>query len=277
MTTLARPQTLTSQCMAEAAGTFLLVFLGVGAVHAAVLTESQSGVWQVAVVWAIAIAIAIHATGAVSGAHINPAITAAFAVFGGFPARKVVPYWGAQLAGAFAAAALLHLLFGGFLADFEEARGIVRGAPGSELSAMCYGEYFPNPSLGAAAAAVGEGRAFLAEMAGTAVLAFVVFAVSDRANASAPGGATGPAIIGLTVAALISVIAPITQAGFNPARDFGPRLFAFLAGWGEVAIPGPRGGFLTVYVLGPIGGALLGAGAYRFLVRPGLASGDART
>ena len=69
--------------------------------------------------------------------------------------------------------------------------------------------------------------------------------------------------IGLTVAALISVIAPLTQACFNPARDFGPRLFAFLAGWGPIALPGPRGlGFLTVYIVAPLIGASLGGGFY---------------
>jgi glycerol uptake facilitator protein len=75
--------------------------------------------------------------------------------------------------------------------------------------------------------------------------------------------------IGLTVAALISVIAPLTQACFNPARDFGPRLFAALAGWGSVALPGPRGaGFLTVYIIAPILGAITGSGLYVHVVRP---------
>ena len=81
--------------------------------------------------------------------------------------------------------------------------------------------------------------------------------------------------IGLTVAALISVIAPLTQACFNPARDFGPRLFAFLAGWGPIALPGPRGtGFLTVYILAPILGAILGSGLYVHVLGPANASGD---
>jgi glycerol uptake facilitator protein len=77
-------------------------------------------------------------------------------------------------------------------------------------------------------------------------------------------------LIGLVVAIIVSVIAPLTQAGLNPARDFGPRFFAWLMGWGSVAIPGPRGGFFTVYILAPILGALLGALAYRVAVRPGL-------
>jgi glycerol uptake facilitator protein len=80
-----------------------------------------------------------------------------------------------------------------------------------------------------------------------------------------------PLFIGLTISMLISVIAPLTQAGFNPARDFGPRLFAFFAGWGKEAIPGPNGiGFLTVYILAPCCGSLLGGTIYDWAIRPAL-------
>jgi glycerol uptake facilitator protein len=71
-----------------------------------------------------------------------------------------------------------------------------------------------------------------------------------------------PIFIGLTVAAVISVLAPLTQVGLNPARDFGPRLVAYFLGWGEVAIPGPSGGFFTVYILSPCLGAVVGARLY---------------
>ena len=75
------------------------------------------------------------------------------------------------------------------------------------------------------------------------------------------------AVIGLGVAAIISVVAPLTQAGLNPARDFGPRLVAYFLGWGEIAIPGPRNGFFTVYIVAPIVGALIGGGIYRLIAR----------
>jgi len=260
------PPALSSACVAEALGTFLLVFLGTGSVHAAVLTGAQQGVWQVAVVWAIAVALAIYATAAISGAHLNPAMTMAFAAFGGFPWKRVVPYAAAQLAGAVAAAALLSVIFAPQMGAFERAAGIERGAAGSERSAMCYGEYFPNPGTGVDAAAwarVPETSAILAELSGTAVLAFVIFALTERRNASAPGAALTPAAIGFTVAALISLFAPLTQAGFNPARDFGPRLVAYALGWGAIAIPGPRGGFFSVYIAAPIAGALLGTALFR--------------
>ena len=78
-------------------------------------------------------------------------------------------------------------------------------------------------------------------------------------------------IIGLTVASLISIIAPLTQCCLNPARDFGPRLFAYFAGWGSIALPGPRGlGFLTVYIVSPIVGATLGIGLFQKVLRPAI-------
>jgi glycerol uptake facilitator protein len=265
---------LVRECLGEAIGTYILVFFGVGSVHTAVLTGAQQGVWQVAVVWGVAISLVIYATSAVCGAHINPAMTVAFAAYRGFPTRKIAPYVLSQLAGGLAGAATLYGLFHNLIARFEAAHTIVRGQPGSELSAMCYGQYFPNPcAVGItpeAFVAVTPLQAMLAEGIGTAFLAFFVFAVTDRRNPNRPHGTAVALFIGLTVSICISIIAPLTQAGFNPARDFAPRLFAWLAGWGSVAIPGPRGGFLTVYILSPTIGALVGAAVYQFLVRPGM-------
>lgn len=263
-------------CLAEVVGTFLLVFFGCGAVHSAMLTGSQSGLWQVAVVWGLAIGVAIYCVGAISGAHINPAMTISFWAWRGFPASRVVPYILSQFIGAMAAAASLYVLFGGFLLAKEIQLGIVRGQPGSERTAMCYGEYYPNPGRLAESTLtardehyglVSEGTALFAEWLGTFILAMVVFAMSDDRNRGGPG-LIAPAFIGLTVAILISVLAPLTQACFNPARDFGPRLFSYFAGWGEIAIPGPNGrGFATVYIIAPIVGALCGGGFYELFLR----------
>ncbi len=272
---------LAKLCLAEFVGTYLLVLLGCGVVHASVLTGAQSGLWQVAIVWGVAIMLAVYTVGAISGAHINPAMTLAFAVWGRFSWRLVVPYVIAQLIGAFLAAATLFVLFNPYLQVREQEKQVVRGARGSEITAMCYGEFFPSPGPLSNAAGpysldahdrmnsmVSEPAAFLAELLGTAILAMVVFAVTDGRNPGAPPGGLAPVFIGLTVAVLISVIAPLTQACFNPARDFGPRLFAFLAGWGPIALPGPRGtGFLTVYVIAPSLGAIVGSGLYSRVLR----------
>jgi len=273
---------LRRQIIAELIGTYILIFFGCGAVHAAVLTGAQSGLWQVAIVWGVAIMLAIYTVGAISGAHINPAMTIALAVHRGFPWRKVPHYLSSQLAGAILAAASLYALFGPHLAALEKLKGVQRGQPGSEMTAMCYGEYYPAPgSLGSGPepyspqkhaelkAKGSEGQAFFAELLGTAILAFVVFAVTDDRNSGRPANGQAAIFIGLTVSVLISVLAPLTQACFNPARDFGPRLFAYFAGWGPIALPGfANTGWLTVYIVAPVAGALLGGAIYDKAVRP---------
>jgi glycerol uptake facilitator protein len=283
-----QPVSVSRAVTAEFLGTFVLVFFGCGAVHAAVLTGAQSGLWQVAIVWGVAIMLAIYSVGAVSGAHINPAMTIASWLWRGFPVQRVGPYIVAQTVGAFAAAAVLFVLFEPHIAAREAAKSVVRGQPGSEITAMCYGEYHPAPG------ALGEGeepyspadhaalrakmpmpRAFVAELLGTLILGFVVFAVTDERNGGRPPAGQAAVFIGLTVSVLISVIAPLTQACFNPARDFGPRMFAYFAGWGSVAWPGFRDlSWLIVYIAAPITGAVLGGGLYDLAIRPALPRGS---
>lgn len=265
---------LARACAAEVVGTFLLVLFGIGSVAAAVITEAQAGLWQVAVVWGFGVTLAIYATAAVSGAHLNPAVTLAFAVLRpqAFPRGRVLPYWGAQLLGGVLAGAVILASFGPFIERFEADRGIERGEPGSEASAMVFGEYFPNPAIfgtGAEAEAlVSPLMATGVEALGTGILVFMIFALVEPRNGARPQWMT-PFFIGFTVAVLISLFAPITQAGWNPARDFGPRLVAFLAGWGEIAIPGPRTGFLA-YIVGPLAGGTLGGLVYDWTVRSSL-------
>lgn len=273
--------TLVARCGAEVLGTFILVFFGCGAVHVAVLT-GDLGLGQVALVWAVAIMLAIYCIGGISGAHINPAITIALAAWGRFEWRDVSAYVGAQMAGAILAAATLFVLFGPMLDEKERSKNVKRGESGSDVTAMCYGEYYPNPGkLGGGSGPydpaahakhnelISDSAAFLAEFLGTLILALMVFALTDERNTAAPAGRLAPVFIGMTVAVLIMVIAPLTQACFNPARDFGPRLFAYAAGWRETAIPGPNGsGFLTVYIVAPIAGAVAGGGLYTSLIRP---------
>ena len=265
-----QPSTI-RECIAEGVGTFLLTFFGTGAVFVAVLTGALSGLFQVAIVWGIAIGLAIHAVSAVSGAHLNPAVTIAAALFRAFPRWKLAPYILSQIVGAFLASCVLFALFSGLLADFEKKNNITRGQPGSQLSAMVFGEYAPNPAIigtdQAAFDKVTHLQAFAAELIGTALLVFFIFAITDPRNRNRPDGTLFAPAIGLTVAALICIIAPLTQAGFNPARDFGPRLFSYFAGWGSIAIPGPRGEFFTVYILAPIVGGIIGGAFYDRLIR----------
>lgn len=251
-------------------GTFVVVFFGCGSVCAAVLTGAQVGIFQVAIVWGIAIAIAIHMTGSLSGAHLNPAVTVSMAVWAGFPARRVAPYIAAQMSGAFVAAAALYLLFADAIHSFELANHIVRGASGSEASAMVFGEFFPNPG-GHALTAEARARmsplaAFGAEVIGTSILLLVIFCLTDERNRTRPRVTTA-AMIGLTVTLLISLLGPLTMACFNPARDLGPRVFSSIAGWGELPFMVNGHGWLTVYILAPLLGGLAGGFLYRMLFK----------
>src|SRR5216683_8437502 len=97
---------LKARCLAEVLGTFILVFFGCGAVHVAML-GNLTGLWQVGIVWGIAIMLAIYVVGGISGAHINPAITTALAAWGRFPRGEVLPYIGGQLVGAMLAGTVL--------------------------------------------------------------------------------------------------------------------------------------------------------------------------
>jgi len=261
---------LPSWVVGEFFGTFLLVFFGCGSVAAAVLLNAQVGVFQVAIVWGLGIAIAIHLTGGLSGAHLNPAVTVALASWNGFPWKKVPGYVATQMLGAFAASALLYVIYAGSLTTFESAHHLIRGAPGSEASAMIFGEYFPNPGgqplPPVAQAVITWPAAFLAEVVGTAILLLVILGVSDERNCARPAGYAA-VIIGLTITLLISLFGPLTMACFNPARDLAPRLFSALAGWGAVAFTANGNGWFVVYLVAPLLGGWCGGGIYRLFFK----------
>jgi glycerol uptake facilitator protein len=246
-------------------GTFLLVFFGCGSVCAAVTTGAQVGVFQVAIVWGLGIATAIYVTAALSGAHLNPAVTVSMAVWGNFPKGRVLAYAAAQVCGAFAASAVLYCVFGDALRVFEKEHGIVRGQVGSEASAMVFGEFYPNPCgrplTPEARLRMLPAAAFGAEVIATAVLLLVIFCATDERNKARPQILTA-ATIGLTVTLLISLVGPLTMASFNPARDVGPRVFSALAGWGSVPFQVNGAGWWAVYIVAPVLGGLLGGGIY---------------
>ena len=99
------------------------------------------------------------------------------------------------------------------------------------------------------------GREFVGETLGAFLLVLMVFALTEGCNVGRPDNALAPVFIGLTVTSIICLVAPLTQAGLNPARDLGPRLVSRIAGWGGAAFPDRVGGFFHVYVLAPLLGA----------------------
>lgn len=259
---------LKAMCLGEFIGTFLLVLFGTASVAVAVLFNAYAGLLQVAAVWGIGVTLAIYATRHLSCAHLNPAVSLGMVLAGRMNPRLLPWYWCAQLVGGVAAGATLLLLFGGAIAEFEHVHGIVRGAPESVQTGMMFGEYFPNPGFAASGLGVTLGTAMLAEGIGTLLLVTMIFALTEGCNVGRPDDGAAPVFIGATVAAIIAIIAPLTQAGLNPARDFGPRLVAYLAGWGGTAIPGPHGGFFLVYVVAPLVGGAVSALCFRYGLAP---------
>lgn len=260
---------LMPELIAEFFGTFILILIGNGAVAVSVWAGAYD-LWAVALMWAFAVMLAIYAAGAVSGAHINPAVTITMATFTDFEWRKVGPYIGAQLLGAFVASAAIHVAFSGIIRAFEEAEGLVRGQPGSQLSAMVYTTYAPNPAIigtdAAAMAQVSHGTWFASEVIITAMLLFGIFFLVESLNEGRPLSNVHAIIIGLLVGVLVAYEAPVSMAALNPARDLGPRVWALLAGWGEIAFPGPRGGFWIPTVSTIVGG-LLGGAIYHYIYK----------
>jgi len=252
----------------EFLGTFILVFFGTAAVAVSVLFQAHAGLVQVAIVWGAGVTLAIYATRHLSCAHMNPAVSLGMVMAGRMQPRLFLPYCTAQLCGAAAAGGMVLLLFNPAIEGYELAHGMVRGSAVSVQTAMLFGEYFPNPGFSLPWFQVSIGTAMLTEGIGTFVLVTMIFLLTEGCNVGRPGDALAPVFIGLTVAVLIAVTAPLTQTGINPARDLGPRIVAYFAGWGHVAIPGPQKGFFWVYVLSPFIGASAASVSFRFVMAP---------
>ncbi len=259
------------ECLAELVGTFILIFIGNMAVAMAVHTGSMD-LWGVAMLWGLAVVMAVYAVGPISGAHLNPAVTISMALFRGHPWRKVLPYILSQVLGAFLAAALVYSLWSGFWIPAAEKLGTFIGAEGSQKLMMVFSCFYPNPGIvgidAGAFAKVTPLKAFLVEMSITGVLVFMIMALTEDRHEGAPKSNLVPWFVGLLVAAMVGIAAPLTMAAMNPARDLGPRLFGYLAGFGSVAFPGPRGNEWWIFILGPIAGGILGGLVYDLVVRP---------
>jgi len=241
------------ECAAEFLGTFVLIVFGTGVVAEVVLSSQQNGgPISIHIAWGLAVTMGVYVAAGVSGAHINPAVTVALAALRGFPWRKLPGYVLAQTAGAFAGAAVTFLTY---REAFDHFDGGVRQVTGAQASAGIFATY-PQPFLSLAGG-------FVDQVVGTALLMLGIFAIGDRRNA---GPATfGPVLVGALVALIGMSFGWNAGYAINPARDFGPRLFTFLAGWGgEVWRAGS--GWWWVPIVAPCLGAVLGGFVYDLFI-----------
>jgi len=256
---------LSKEFKGEVLGTFVLVLFGCGSVAVSVLFNAHQGLMQIALAWGLGVTLAIYLTRHLSCAHLNPAVTLAMVLSKRMSLKKLPVYFLAQFIGAFMAGIAIYLLFSSSIAAFETANGIIRGSAESVGVAKMFGEYYPNPGSGAEVSML---LAIGAEAFGTFLLCLMIFALTEGCNVGRPGDAIAPLFIGLTVSSIIGLIAPLTQAGLNPARDFGPRMVAWIMGWGSAAFPDTSGGFFFVYILGPLLGSAIASIFFIYAFEP---------
>ena len=242
----------------EFLGTALLVLLGDGVVAGVVLLDKTPDKMMITTGWGLAVALAVYLTGRLSGGHINPAVTLALACRGAFPPSRVLPYWAAQLAGAFVGALLVYADYAEAFRAFEQHEHVIRGA-------MAGGKLVGTAAGGAGVFATYPAfdttwRNVLSEFLATAVLLVGVRALTDRRNA-APGGYVEPLALGGLVWAIGLSLGGLTGYAINPARDLGPRLASALLGWGP-AVFLSHGGYFWIPIAAPLAGGLAGIALY---------------
>ncbi|GAB2670746.1 MIP/aquaporin family protein [Saccharopolyspora gloriosae] len=269
---------LGGELSAEFLGTFVLILLGCGSVAVALAGLPGSGRQEdafgpanwliIAFGWGFAVVFGVYIAGGVSGAHINPAVTLAFAVRRSFPWRKVVPYIVAQVVGAFLAAGVVFSCYRWAIDAFNAKAGVGRAESLDTFSifATFPAKYFGSSWLGP----------LLDQVVGTAILVALICALIDVRN-SAPASNLGPFLIGMVVTAIGLSFGVSAGYAINPARDFGPRLWAYLTGWGEIALPGTYQWFSAYFwipIVGPFIGGVLGALIYDAFIGKVLAARD---
>ena len=278
--TVGRITGLYGELMAEFLGCIVLIAFGDGVVAMTVAALPGSGrtagpttfftgvgdwtliTWG----WAMAVAMAVWVAGGVSGAHINPAVTLAMAVRRKFAWGKVLPYMGVQVVGCFVGAALVLLVYHNAIDATLTAEHATKSS-GTALATYSIFATFPAGYFHGALI-----WPLIDQIVGTMFLLMFVVALIDSRN-SAVGSNLAPLAIGFAVAAIGMSYGANAGYAINPARDLGPRLLAWIAGWGKVAMPGTLhitglsfSDYFWVPIVGPLIGGVLGVVIYDLFI-----------
>jgi glycerol uptake facilitator protein len=237
------------ECIGEFFGTMILILFGDGCVATFALFTglgSFANEWIVIIFgWGLAVMLGIYVTGAISGAHLNPAVTLGLAVRGKVAWNKVVPYWVAQILGAFVAAAILYFVYHGAIVNMTGAKNVADAVGGV---------FYTSPK-----SFVGTFGAFGDEFIGTALLVGLIFAIVDGRNQPVQGN-INPLIIGLLIVAIGASFGLNTGYAINPARDFGPRLWMAIVSGG--ASFSANNFYFWIPIVAPLAGGVAGAFIY---------------
>ncbi|GAC1380825.1 MAG: MIP/aquaporin family protein [Ktedonobacteraceae bacterium] len=262
---VARPTALSGtlgEAMAEFFGTMVLILFGDGCVATfGLFTKLGTGgsptpfanEWIVIIFgWGLAVMLGVYVAGAISGAHLNPAVTLGLAVRGKFPWSKVAPYWVAQVLGAFVAAAILYFVYMGAINNAIGGANIADAAKGAGYV------FYTSPK-----SFVGPFGAFGDEFLGTALLVGLIYAIVDARNQPVQAN-LNPLIIGLLVVAIGASFGLNTGYAINPARDFGPRLWiALVSGGASFSV---NNFYFWIPIVAPLLGGAVGAFVYDFTI-----------
>ncbi len=239
------------EAAAEFLGTFVLIMFGVGVVAQVVLGGGEHGQYlSINIGWGLAVTMGAYVAGGVSGAHLNPAVTLALAFHRGFDWRKVAPYIVAQFAGAIAASTVVYFTYQEAIHAFERDQHTLVTAGIWATYPKDYLSTFPG--------------GFVDQIVGTALLVIVIFAVGDTRNMALPQ-ALGPIIVGASVLLIGMTYGLNSGYAINPARDLGPRLFTYIAGWGSQVFTA-HDHWWWVPVVAPCCGGVLGGFVYDVLI-----------
>ncbi|HEY0606190.1 MAG TPA: MIP/aquaporin family protein [Herpetosiphonaceae bacterium] len=245
-----RRNTLTGQLWAEFFGTAILVLLGDGVVaNFAYATRLGAGGYDwttITLGWAFAVVVAVYIAGGITGAHLNPAVTLAAIVRGTIATTTGLLYMVVQVLGAVIGAFLVHMLYMGNFVN-NGYKNVFHTAPAAGYENLVFTQYF-------------------SEILGTFILVLAIYAVVDNVRNVGPGANLWPFMVGMVVLSIGLSLGGPTGYAINPARDFGPRLYAALFVAGSTGTF-DGAGFL-VPIIGPLIGGPLGALFYDFLVKP---------
>lgn len=230
-----------SEFLAEIIGSMFIALFGCGVVASVVVGNNGAPI-NIHIAWGLAVTFGIYASGKISGAHLNPAVTLALAVTGRFQWSKVWYYIVAQMIGFFIGAAIVFAVYYGKWVEvdpnFENTAGVFATFPA--VPGFLYG--------------------FIDQVVGTFILIFLILTTGDANNTPA-GANLGPIIVGLIIVAIGTSFGFMHGYAINPARDLGPRLFAVLVGFKNNGLTDGSNVWI-VPIVGPIVGGIFGAIVY---------------
>ncbi|XP_026084902.1 aquaporin-10-like [Carassius auratus] len=246
---------LARQIMGEILGTFVLLLFGCAAAAQVKTSRETKGQFlSVNLAFSIGVMCAMYLCRAVSGAHINPAVSLSFCVLGDLAWIKLLPYSLAQILGAYLASGLVYLIYHDAIMEFS---GGVLTVFGPNETASIFATYPTD--------VVSVQTSFLDQVVGTAMLMLCILPLNDKRNAPAPE-ALLPPIVATVVLGISMSMSANCGAAINPARDLGPRLFTFTAGWGKEVFTS-YDYFFWIPLVAPMVGGVLGSIIYLVFIQ----------